>query len=88
MLMLRSKQGQIRCKKGQSVRTTRTVAFQMTDCTNGGARLRFLTVDVHVPLIRTLSGSRYASAKGRSSWSPPRWCSPSGGARTVPFAWM
>ena len=37
MLMLRSKQGQIRCKKGQSIRTTKTVAFQVTDCTNGGA---------------------------------------------------
>ena len=65
MLMLRSKQGQIRCKKGQSIRTTRTVAFQVTDCTNGGARLRFVTADVHAPRIGTPSGGLYALRKGQ-----------------------
>jgi hypothetical protein len=63
VLMLRSKQGQIRCKKGRSIRTTRTVAFQVTDCTNGGARLRFVAADVDVPCIRTPSRGRYALRK-------------------------
>ena len=65
MLMLRSKQGQIRCKKGQSVRTFRAVAFQVTNCTRGGARLRFVTADMDVPRIRTPSGGRYAFRKGQ-----------------------
>ena len=65
MLMLRSKQGQIRCKKGQSIRTIRTVAFQVTDCTNGAARLRFVTADADASRVCTPGGGRYVLRKGQ-----------------------
>jgi hypothetical protein len=65
MLMLRSKQGQIRCKKGQTICTTITVALQVTDCTNGGARLRFVAVEVDGPHHRTPHKDRYALRKGQ-----------------------
>lgn len=65
MLTLRSKHGQVRCKKGQSIRTTEVVEVQVTDCTNGGARLQFVAAGPDVPRVRTPSGGRYAIRKGQ-----------------------
>jgi hypothetical protein len=64
MVTLRSKQGHIRCRKGQSIRTTRAVAFRVTDCTNGGARLRFAAVGAGVARPRA-PGGRHALRKGQ-----------------------
>jgi hypothetical protein len=65
MLTLRSKHGQVRCKKGQSIRTTETVEVRVTDCTNGGARLRFVSAGTGIPCIRTPGGGQYAIRKGQ-----------------------
>jgi hypothetical protein len=65
MVTLRSKQGQIRCRKGRNIRATRAVAFQVTDCTNGGARLRFAAVGADAARLRTPGGGRHALRKGQ-----------------------
>jgi hypothetical protein len=71
MVMLRSKQGLIRCRKGQSIRTTRAVAFQVTDCTNGCARLRFVAVEAERARLRTPGGGRHALRKGQRFFIDP-----------------
>jgi hypothetical protein len=87
MLMLWSKQGRIYCRKGRSIRTTRTVAFQVTDYSNGGASPRFVTTAVDVPRVGTLSSDQRALSKGQKFLGAHRLCSRSSEAGTGPFAW-